>query len=107
MLKKSSMGLPIMTTETTLMSESVAWLVEWENGGKTWVQAHASEVRAREQAVRQNGRVTELCAIDQAEAYKNACVREALEETANNVLASDPLATRRGLAAAIRASIPE
>lgn len=48
-----------------------------------------------------------LITTDQAEAYKNACVREALEETADNVLASDPLATRRGLAAAIRASIPE
>lgn len=50
---------------------------------------------------------TELITTKQAEAYAAARVREALEETANNVLASDPLATRRGLAAAIRVSIPE
>lgn len=48
-----------------------------------------------------------LITTEQAEGYAAARVREALEETADNVLASDPLATRRGLAAAIRASIPE
>lgn len=47
--------------------EPVAWLVEWENEGKTWAQAHASELPAIDQASARKGRVTPLYTAPQAQ----------------------------------------
>ena len=48
-----------------------------------------------------------LITTDQAKAYKDACVREALEEVAAQVEQFHPKATPKGIAAAIRAMIPK
>ena len=42
------------------MREPDAWLVEWQRDGETWVDAHADEVRAVDQARRYGGTCTPL-----------------------------------------------
>ena len=106
-----------MTNAT--MPQPVAFRIEWDRQDEMWVQAHTDEATARDQAERRGGRVSDLITTDQAEAYKDACVRKALEEAAEIAAQKSAVmphysdltrgyAQGRGAAAeAIRALIPK